>query len=271
MYTVSVYRYSNSNKKPWEQSTLLYSGDFAMRNTGYDTLYFPDGVTVNNGERIAVVLSRKDGEEFQYTFETSTDIPYGTTDEGITEAKMFPAASYGGLAPIPAFVLYTDETDQPSETVPVEEDPPATEIITDTDLTIVVGQTCYLGTMLHTGDYSLQTSNASIAYVGGGSVAGKSAGDAIITASTNGKIIATIAVTVEKPTLPAKKTVQVGKKLDLTKLLKGTTLKPTSWKSSKKSVAKVNNKGMLKAKKAGKTVITAKINGQSFTMTVVVR
>jgi uncharacterized protein YkwD len=51
----------------------------------------------------------------------------------------------------------------------------------------------------------------------------------------------------------------------------GTVLDTIKWSSSKKSVASVNENGVLEAKKAGKTVVTAKLsNGKKLTATVTV-
>ena len=52
------------------------------------------------------------------------------------------------------------------------------------------------------------------------------------------------------------------------KILNG---KKVRWSSSKKSVASVSKKGVVKAKKAGKTTITAKVSGKKLKCNVVVR
>lgn len=52
-----------------------------------------------------------------------------------------------------------------------------------------------------------------------------------------------------------------GKSIQLSSILSGMSGK-TTWKSSKKSVAKVSSKGKVTAKKRGKATITAKCNGK---------
>lgn len=64
-----------------------------------------------------------------------------------------------------------------------------------------------------------------------------------------------------------KKSVQVGKSFTLK--ISGTKKKVT-WSSSEKSVATVNSKGKVTAKKAGKATITAKVNGKSYKCKVTV-
>ena len=97
-------------------------------------------------------------------------------------------------------------------------------------------------------------------------------GSTNVTAYTEDKeIIWTVKVTVEDPTLPKKKKVQIGKKLDVSKLLKGTTMEVNDWSVSNMKVASINQKGVLKAKKQGKTKVTAKIDGVTRKMTVIVQ
>lgn len=65
-----------------------------------------------------------------------------------------------------------------------------------------------------------------------------------------------------------KVTIKAGKKVTLK--IKGTK-KRAKWSSSKKSVATVSQKGVVKAKKAGKAVITAKIGKKKCTCKVTVK
>ncbi len=64
-----------------------------------------------------------------------------------------------------------------------------------------------------------------------------------------------------------KATLTVGKTLKL----KVRGAKKVKWRSSKKSVATVSSKGVVKAKKAGKAKITAKVKKKKFTCTVTVK
>lgn len=65
-----------------------------------------------------------------------------------------------------------------------------------------------------------------------------------------------------------KATVYVGKTV---KLKVKNTHRKVKWKSSKKSVATVSKKGVVKGKKAGKATITAKVGGKSFKCKVTVK
>lgn len=74
----------------------------------------------------------------------------------------------------------------------------------------------------------------------------------------------------KKPKISQKKlSLKVGKtkKLKIKNLKKG---KKVVWKSSKKKIATVSKKGVVKAKKAGKTTITAKVSGKKYTCKVTV-
>lgn len=64
-------------------------------------------------------------------------------------------------------------------------------------------------------------------------------------------------------------TVTVGSKTKLT--VKNAGKKKVTWKSSNKKVVKVNKKGLVKAKKAGKATITAKIGKKTFKCKVTVK
>lgn len=63
-------------------------------------------------------------------------------------------------------------------------------------------------------------------------------------------------------------TLMVGKSA---KLKVKNTKKKVKWTSSKKSVASVSKKGKVKAKKAGKTTITAKVAGKKLKCKVTVK
>lgn len=61
----------------------------------------------------------------------------------------------------------------------------------------------------------------------------------------------------------------VGKKADLR--LKGAKAKKVKWKSSKKKVVSVTSKGIVKGKKAGKAVVSAKYGGKTYKCKVTVK
>ncbi len=122
-----------------------------------------------------------------------------------------------------------------------------------------------------------ESSDDGVASVKDGKVTGYSVGTAIITASTENGKTATCKVTVK---ISATKL-----KLNQTKVTLGVnekfTLKATvtpknatnkvSWSVDKKSVASISSKGVITAKKAGKAVITAKIDKQTVKCTVTVK
>ena len=102
-----------------------------------------------------------------------------------------------------------------------------------------------------------------------GTVKGKSAGEAVITATINGKTTRSCTVTVKKMALNAtSKTIYVNKTYTL-KVNGGTG--DTTWSSSDKTVAKVSSSGKVTALKPGTATITAKKNGQTFKCKVTVK
>lgn len=112
------------------------------------------------------------------------------------------------------------------------------------------------------------TSNKSVATVNSkGKVSGKKAGIATITANIGGKKYS-CKVTIESPSISIKKaSVYVGSTVTLK--MNGTTQK-IKWKSSKKSVATVNSKGVVAGKKKGTATITATVFGKKYTCKVTV-
>lgn len=84
------------------------------------------------------------------------------------------------------------------------------------------------------------------------------AGDGFVTTAEAGE---KVALNMKKATIYNGETLQLE--------LKGTTEKVT-WSSSKKSVATVSKKGLVTAKKAGKTTITAKVGKKKYTCKVTV-
>ena len=64
------------------------------------------------------------------------------------------------------------------------------------------------------------------------------------------------------------KTMKVGTKKTVTV---NNAFSKVAWKSSKPSVASINSKGKITAKKAGKTKITATVNGEKYSFTLTVK
>lgn len=141
--------------------------------------------------------------------------------------------------------------------------------INKTNATVYVGSSTTLKISGTKAKVKWSTSNKKIATVSSnGKVTGKKAGNATITAKV-GKKTYKCKVTVKNPYLnKTKLSINVGQ----TYQLKITGTKANKWSSSKKSVATVNSKGKVTAKKAGKTTITCKGNdGKSYKCTVTVK
>ena len=141
--------------------------------------------------------------------------------------------------------------------------------INKTNATVYVGSSTTLKISGTKAKVKWSTSNKKIATVSSnGKVTGKKAGNATITAKV-GKKSYKCKVTVENPYLnKTKLSINVGQ----TYQLKITGTKASKWSSSKESVATVNSKGKVTAKKAGKTTITCKGNdGKSYKCTVTVK
>lgn len=113
------------------------------------------------------------------------------------------------------------------------------------------------------------SSNTSVATVNGyGVVTGVKAGKATITAKTSNGLSTSCTVTIKKPavekiSIPSEVTIIKGdaKQLNATLSPYGSSAK-VKWSSSNKKVAKVDKNGIVKAKKPGKAIITAKINSK---------
>ena len=126
------------------------------------------------------------------------------------------------------------------------------------------------------------SSNTNIATVDNGKVVAKSAGTAIITATTkDGNKVATCTVTVKEKIIEATSvslnktslTLTVGETFQLIATINpsNVTDKTLTWKSSKSSYAEVSNTGLVTAKKAGTVVITVKTsNGKKRTCSITI-
>ena len=110
--------------------------------------------------------------------------------------------------------------------------------------------------------------------------AGKKKGSAKLTITLKSGLKKTITVKVQKTTVKTKKIQGLQKNITLKKGAK-TTLKPVlnpltsqqkiKYTSSRKKVATVSSKGVIKAKKAGKTTITVKSGSKKYKITVKVK
>ena len=127
---------------------------------------------------------------------------------------------------------------------------------------------------------SYKSSSTKVASVTkNGTVTLKKAGSAKITVTLKNGKKRTLKLTVKDPTLPKKISISTGKKVTLIvgeKLQLNVAITPTTaagnkltWKSSKKTVATVNSKGTVTAKKAGTAKVTVKTsNGKTATITI---
>lgn len=142
-----------------------------------------------------------------------------------------------------------------------------------TSLSMENGHTHKLTASVSTGhEIVWKSSKSSIASVDEeGVVTAKKPGTVTITAKSDGTI-AKCRVTVRKPTL----TLSIPKKklyrLETVQLTANVSSgKPVTWKSSKSSVATVNEDGLVTAVKHGTATITAKVDGVSKTCTITVQ
>ncbi len=145
----------------------------------------------------------------------------------------------------------------------------ATVKLNKTKATVYAGSSITLKLNGASGRQQWRSSNPSVAAVSQkGKVTAKRVRTSIITARYQ-QTSYRCQVTVKKPYLnSANKTLNKGK----TYVLKLTGAKAVSWKSNKSSVASVNQKGKVTAKKAGKAKITCKAkDGKSYHCTINVK
>ena len=118
-------------------------------------------------------------------------------------------------------------------------------------------------------DVTATSSNNKVATVNSyGKLTAKKVGKATITVKT-GSVIAKYKITVKNPMLnAASKTLKKGKSFSLK--VTG-AVGSVKYSTNKKSVAAVNSKGKVTAKKAGKATITVKANGVALTCKITVK
>ena len=131
---------------------------------------------------------------------------------------------------------------------------------------MVVGQKTTIKTPVK---MTFKSSNSKVAAVNSnGKVTAKAKGNATVTAKTS-KVTWTYKIKVEKPKLSNTR-LSVYTKTSKQLKLKGTSRKVT-WSSSAPSVASVNKKGKITARRTGKATITAKVNGVKYKCKVTVK
>lgn len=131
---------------------------------------------------------------------------------------------------------------------------------------MVVGQKTTIKTPVK---MTFKSSNPKVAAVNSnGKVTAKAKGNATVTAKTS-KVTWTYKIKVEKPKLSNTR-LSVYTKTSKQLKLKGTSRKVT-WSSSAPSVVSVNKKGKITARRTGKAIITAKVNGVKYKCKVTVK
>ncbi len=182
---------------------------------------------------------------------------------------------------------YMNETDDPDwdsdesevgDPDDYSETPPFTSLTIPKQVTIYTKETYFMELSYEPQEadeetITWQSSNPNVAEVDeSGLVTALKTGTVRIIAMTPNNITATCTLTVQKPQIKLEKSkakLKVGKKIRILATCSPDTV-PT-FKSQNKAVATVTAKGMVKAKKKGKTVIVVKANGVSkkFNVTVV--
>lgn len=172
---------------------------------------------------------------------------------------------------------YTDETEKGNQENYIET-PDFTSLTLPKQLTVFVGEESFMDLSYEPQEADEETitwksSNPGVATVdNSGLVTGIKTGTVKIFAMTDNNLTATCTLTVQKPQIYLEKSkakLKIGRKIQIHATC-SPDAKPT-FKSQNKAVAKVTSKGLVKAKKRGKTVIIVKANGVSkkFNVTVV--
>ena len=142
-------------------------------------------------------------------------------------------------------------------------------VISKSELLLIKGKTKTLTLKGGSGDIKWTTSKKKVATVKDGVVTAKKYGTSKITAERNG-IKVKCTVTVVDPILNATSTsVRIGQKKTL--VVKQSSGAAITWKSSKKSVVKVNKNGVINGLKAGTSNVTANVDGVKLTCVVKVK
>ena len=291
-YTVSIYTNLTDETNP-ESGTLAAQKSGITTYDGTYTVNLDSPVEINEGNKFSVVVEvRNDSGKTPYlAYERSMQsgrAGYWCTASA-KENQSFIATPYGywddfGKARSCNFIIKAF-TDNETQTPVVEVESVS---LNKSEMTLTEGESETLAATVtpenaENKSIKWSSNNEAVATVdANGTVTAKSAGTAVITAtSTNGKS-AGCTVTVEKKQIPvtevrlSESTVGIVEgstyKLTATVLPENTTdSKNVSWSSNNSAVATVDANGTVTAKRAGTAVITAtSTNGKSAGCTVTV-
>ena len=291
-YTVSIYTNLTDETNP-ESGTLAAQKSGITTYDGTYTVNLDSPVEINEGNKFSVVVEVRNasGKTSYLAYERSMQsgmAGYWCTASA-KENQSFIATPYGywddfGKARSCNFIIKAF-TDNETQTPVVEVESVS---LNKSEMTLTEGESETLAATVtpdnaENKSIKWSSNNEAVATVdANGTVTAKSAGTAVITAtSTNGKS-AGCTVTVEKKQIPvtevrlSESTVGIVEgstyKLTATVLPENTTdSKNVSWSSSNSEVATVDANGTVTAKRAGTAVITAtSTNGKSAGCTVTV-
>ena len=291
-YTVSIYTNLTDETNP-ESGTLAAQKSGITTYDGTYTVNLDSPVEINEGNKFSVVVEVRNasGKTSYLAYERSMQsgkVGYWCTASA-KENQSFVANPYGywddfGKARSCNFIIKAF-TDNETQTPVVEVESVS---LNKSEMTLTEGKSETLAATVtpenaENKSITWSSNNEAVAIVDvNGTVTAKSAGTAVITAtSTNGKS-AGCTVTVEKKQIPvtevrlSESTVGIVEgstyKLTATVLPENTTdSKSVSWSSSNSEVAAVDVNGTVTAKRAGTAVITAtSTNGKSAGCTVTV-
>ncbi len=146
-------------------------------------------------------------------------------------------------------------------------------IISEYSSTLNIGDEFQLYAVTSNGSLpTFKSSNSKVASVSTyGSITAKSAGTVTITAKIN-KAEAACRITVRKTTVDihaSKTSIEAGETLTLS--AKTSNSSPVIWKSSPKSIAVIDENGLVTGKKPGKATITATANKSTASITITVK
>ena len=198
-----------------------------------------------------------------------------------------------GIRSDPAELGFTTDDENPTDNAPEDTEPPTDAlpesalVMSQSAMTLAVGETALLTASGVEGDVVWSTSDEQIAVVDGGAVTAKAGGTAVITAAVGTETaVCSVEVEGDPPAPPTAETQPSGggtsgTKLSLNKTdftlrsgdppvqmkVKGTESAVT-WASKNTSVVTVSETGLVTRVGSGRTTVTATVDGQTLECTV---